>query len=197
MRRWLLLVRKAVTSLDSVLRSKGISLLTKVHIVKAMVFPVVMNDVRAGPWRSLSIKEWCFWTVVLEKALESPLDCKEIKLVNLKGDQPWKLTRRIDAEAPVLWPPDGRTDWLEKTLMLEKIEGRRRRGQQNMKLLDGITDSMNMSLSKLRDLVMDREAWNAAVLWVANSWTWMSDWTEHVSRCCHYYSFFPFPFFPD
>ena len=95
-------------------------------------------------------KNWFFWTVVLEKTLESPLDCKEIQLVNCNGNQSWIFIGRTDAEAetPILWPPDARTDSLEKTLMLGKIEGRRRRGWQRMKWLDGITDSMNMSLSK-------------------------------------------------
>jgi len=189
-----------MTNPDSMLKSWDITLTTKVHLVKVMVFLVVLYGYESWTTKeSWVLKNWCFWTMVLEKALESPLDCKEVNPVHPKGDQSWIFIGRTDAKAetPILWPPDGRTDWLEMTLMLEKIEGRRRRGQQNMKLLDGITDSMNMSLSKLRDLVMDREAWNAAVLWVANSWTWMSDWTEHVSRCCHYYSFFPFPFFPD
>ena len=173
-KRYLPLGRKAMTNLDSILKSRDITLSTKVCLVKTMVFPVVMY--RCESWTIKKAEHQRIWTVVLEETLESPLNSKEIQPVHPKGNQSWVFIGRTDVEAeiPILWPPDAK-NWL---IGKDSDAGKDWRQQEK-----GMTEGWHHQLDghefeQLWELVMDREAWRAAVHGVTKSQTWLSDWTE-------------------
>ena len=177
-KRCFLLGRKAITNLYNVLKSKVITVVTEVRIVKAMVFfPVAIY--RCDNWTIQMAECWRIDAFELwyQRTLESALESKEIKPVSPKGNQPWIFIGRTDAEAPILWSPDGKNQLIGKDVDVEKDWRRKEKGQQKMRWLDSITGSMDVNLNKLWEIVKDRNAWCGNIHGIAKSWTQLSNWT--------------------
>ena len=173
-KRHLLPGRKTMTNPDSILKCRDITLPVKVHIVKAMVFPVVMYGCESWDYKESWVpKNWCLQTAVLQKTLESPLDCKEIKPAHPKGDQPWRFIRRTDAdgEALILWPPDRKSRLTGKDPDAGK-DGRQKKKRAAEDEMVSITNSMDMNLSKLQEILEDGRDWDTEVQGVTKSQSW-------------------------
>ena len=188
----IILWRKPMTHLDSILKSRDITLLTKVLLVKVMIFPVVMYGCESCTIKKAWVpKNWCFWTVVLGKTLESPLDCKEIQPVHPKGNQSWIFIGRTDAEAetPILWPRDGKNWLIGKDPNAGNDRRREEKGMTEDEMVDGITDSIDMSLSKLWELVTDRRPGMLQSMGsqrVGHDWVTELNWWK-IKKCSLFY----------
>ena len=169
-----------MTNLDSIIKTRDSTLSAKVCLVKATVFPVVMFGCELDYKESWALKNWCFWTVVWEKTLERHLDCKEIKPVHLKGNQPWIFIGRTDAEAetPILWPPDAKNWLIGKDSDAGEDWRQAEKGTTEDEMVGWHHWLDGREFEQAPELVMDREAWHAAVHGVKKSRTLLSNWTE-------------------
>ena len=179
-KRHLLLGRKVMTNLDSILKSRDITLPTKVHLVKATVFPVVMYGCESWNIKKIAPKNWCFWTMVLEKTLESPLDCKEIQPVHPKGGQSWVFIGGTDVEAatPILWPPDAEHWLIWKDPDAGKDWGQEEKGTTEDEMVRWHHQLNGHEFAWTPGVGDGQGGLHAVVHGVTKSWTRLSDWTE-------------------